>query len=82
MQKTVAVNESGYRIGEDHPNARYTNGDVEMVLRLRDEGKGYGTIAKLVDMPKSTVRDICRSLRRCQCIANYKTVRVSLAEGD
>lgn len=66
MQKTVAVNERGYRVGEDHPNARYTNAEVEMVLELRDEGLGYKRIAKILEMPRATVRDICQGKRRCQ----------------
>ena len=49
MQKAVAVNERGLRIGEDHQNARYTNGEIEMVLTLRDDGKSYGEIARLVE---------------------------------
>ena len=31
MQKTVDVNEAGLRIGEDHPNAKLTDGEVEMI---------------------------------------------------
>ena len=77
MQKTVAVNERGLRIGEDHPNARYTDGEVTMVLELRDEGWGYKRIAKALEMPKSTVRDICTGRRRCQCPATWKRVRVA-----
>ena len=76
MQTTVAVNERGLRIGEDHQNARYTNAEIEMVLTLRDEDKSYGEIARLVEMPKSTVRDICTGRRRCQYPADFKTVRV------
>ena len=76
MQKTAAVNERGLRIGEDHQNARYTNAEIEMVLTLRDEDKSYGEIARLVEMPKSTVRDICTGRRRCQYPADFKTVRV------
>lgn len=76
MQKLVAVNEHGLRIGQDHPNARYTDGEVAMVLALRDEGKSYGQIARLAEMPKSTVRSICKGYRRCQCPADYKAVRV------
>ena len=34
MQKTVAVNEAGLRIGEDHPNAKLTDGEVEMIRQL------------------------------------------------
>ncbi len=76
MQKTVAVNERGLRIGEDHQNARYTNAEIEIVLTLRDEDKSYGEIARLVEMPKSTVRDICTGRRRCQYPADFRTVRV------
>lgn len=76
MPKTVAVNERGLRIGEDHQNARYTNGEIEMVLILRDDGKSYGEIARMVEMPKSTVRDIIKGRRRCQYPASFKSVRV------
>jgi hypothetical protein len=76
MQKAVAVNEAGLRIGEDHQNARYTNGEIEMVLALREDGKSYGEISRLVEMPKSTVRDICTGRRRGQYPADFKTVRV------
>jgi hypothetical protein len=76
MEKTVAVNERNLRIGEDHQNARYTNGEVEMVLSLRDEGKSYRMISNLTQIPKSTVRDICTGRRRCQAVAGHRVVRV------
>lgn len=76
MQKTVAINDAGLRIGEDHQNAKYTNGEIEMVLALRDEGKSYGEIARLVEMPKSTVRDIIKGRRRCQCATKWKRIEV------
>lgn len=76
MQKTVAVNDRGLRIGEDHPNARYTDAEVAMVLDLRDEGMGYKRIAKVMDMPVRTVRGICTGARRCQCPMTWKRVRV------
>ena len=31
MQKTVAVNDAGLRIGEDHPNAKLTDAEVERI---------------------------------------------------
>ena len=70
----LAVNERGYRIGEDHHNARYTNGEVEMVLVLRDEGLGYKAIAKRMEMPVTTVRDICLGRRRSQLVAGVRKV--------
>lgn len=74
MMITVAVNECGRRIGEDHQNARYTNREIEHVLEMRDEGKSYGFIATVMDMPKSTVASICKATRRCQCVMMFKTI--------
>lgn len=76
MIKLVAVNESGLRIGEDHPKARYTNHEVDLVLQLHDQGAGYGKIAAKMDMPKSTVQDFCNGRRRNQCPAEFKPVRI------
>lgn len=73
---SVAVNESGLRIGEDHPNARYTDSEVEMVFALRECGWGYKRIAKAVEMPVRTVRDFINGARRCQCPAKWKKVVV------
>ncbi len=72
--RTVPVNDRGLRIGEDHHNARYTNGEIEMVLALRAEGMGYGAIAERVEMPKSTVQSICNGSRRGQWAARWKSV--------
>lgn len=77
MYKTVAVNDAGLRIGEDHPQARYTNHEIDLVLELRDEGRSYGYIACKMEMPKSTVRDICTGRRRCQSPAGFKKVATS-----
>jgi len=76
MRKNVAVNSAGLRIGEDHPNARYTNVQVDRVLELRDGRMSYGEIARQMQMPKSTVRDLCKGRRRGQYAAVYKVVCV------
>lgn len=75
MPRTIAVNERGLRIGEDHQNAKYTNHEVEMVLDLRDEKLSYREISVRMDMPKSTVRDICKGNRRCQTADRWKEVK-------
>lgn len=74
LTMTVAVNERGLRIGEDHQHARYTNSEVRMVLELRDEGMSYGRIAETMEMPKSTVACICKATRRCQVAAAFKKI--------
>lgn len=72
--KLVAVNDRGQRIGETHPQAKYSNGEVGAVLALRDEGLSYSRIARACEMPKSTVAHICRGDRRCQTPDRYTTV--------
>lgn len=37
MPRLVAVNERGYRIGEDHPRAVLKNHDVELLHQLLEE---------------------------------------------
>ncbi len=71
---SVAVNELGLRVGESHPNARYTNEQVDQVLGLRDDGQSYGQIVRETGIPKSTVACICKGLRRCQTPARWKTI--------
>ena len=80
MQKTVAVNEAGLRIGEDHPKARYTDHEIGQVLRLRDDGLGYKRIAKVMDMPKGTVRNICKGFCRCQTVMGHRRVPIPECE--
>lgn len=77
MQKLVAVNERGMRIGEDHPNARYTDAEIDTLWSLRDEGYGYKRIALFMDMPVRTVRDIIKGKRRAYVATRWKRVRVA-----
>ena len=63
MSRLVAINDIGQRIGETHPRAKYSNGEVAAVLALRDQGLTYSQIAKACEMPKSTVACICRGDR-------------------
>lgn len=76
MQKTVAVNEAGLRIGEDHPNAKLTDGEVEMIRQLHEEGVSYKVLAEKFEISKGTVAKICRYERRGQYLADFKTVPV------
>lgn len=73
VRVVATVNDDGRIIGEDHPNARYTNEDVEHVQALRAEGYTYDQIAKIMDMPVRTVRGYLDGSRRCQSVAGWKT---------
>lgn len=79
-EKQVAVNEAGYRIGEDHPAAKLTNHEVELILELREQCMSYGDIARKFDISKSQVRNICKGLKRCQAPWQWRRVKARLAK--
>jgi hypothetical protein len=72
MKKFIAVNCRGQRVGEDHHNARLTDGEVELVRRLHDQGMAYSAIAAKFDVAKSTVQMICQYLRRAQTVDRHR----------
>lgn len=76
MKMLVGVNEKGLRVGEDHPNARLTNAELELFWALRDEGWSYGRLAAKFEISKSGARKICRGQNRCQVAVSYRTVHV------
>jgi len=70
--KFVPVNERGLRIGEGHPRARLTDGDVECIRALAEAGLRYAEIAVKFEITKWMVGRICRFERRAQTIAYFK----------
>ena len=76
MQKTVAVNEAGLRIGEDHPNAKLTDAEVEMIRQLHEEGVCYECLAVKFEVSKWAIGRICRYERRAQIPADFKAVHI------
>lgn len=75
--RTVAVNDSGRRIGEDQTGAKLTNHEVELFWVLRGEGWGYGRLAAKFEISKGHARDIVKGRRRGQTVARFKEVRAS-----
>lgn len=73
----VAVNEIGRRIGHDHHRAKLTNGEVELIIELRESGMSYLQIAKKFEVGKSTVRDIVKARRRAQYAVAFKLVHIN-----
>lgn len=76
--RTVAVNESGRRIGEDQTGAKLTNHDVDLFWELRGEGWGYGKLAAKFEISKGHARDIIKGRRRGQVPAAWKTIRITV----
>ncbi len=77
MQKTIAVNEAGFRVGEDHQNAKLTNAEVELMRQLNGEGLDYATLAEKFEISKEAVGRICRFERRTAYAARVKTVCIA-----
>ncbi len=73
-RRVVAVNERGQRIGQDHPHARLTDAEVDILLGLRDEGWGYRRLARKFEISRRAVVKICRGINRCQRAARHKTL--------
>lgn len=65
--REVAVNEAGLRIGQDHPNAKLTDSEIERIRSLHEEeGLSYTRIADIYEISKGAVAKICRYERRGQ----------------
>lgn len=78
MLKTIALNESGRRIGESHPRAKLLDYEVEQVLALLDAGLSYAEVARKFDVSKSCIAHIAAGRRRCQTVV--RRLRVSIGK--
>jgi DNA-binding MarR family transcriptional regulator len=75
----IVVNAGGYRIGEDHPKAKLTNYEVELLIGMYEEGNhSLRQLAKVFDISKSQVRNIVTGLKRAQLPERFKTVHLSV----
>lgn len=76
MQKLIALNENGRRIGQEHPLAKLTDAEVEQVHELLGGGMSYALVAGKFDVSKSCIAHIAAGRRRGQSVA--RVVRVSV----
>lgn len=74
-KRVIAVNEKGYRLGEDHHRAKLTDHEVGLVLELLDEGMSERLVAEKMEISRRTVRDIKAGRIRCQTPAAYRPLR-------
>jgi predicted transcriptional regulator len=68
----VAVSLNGIRVGEDSPHAKYTDNEIDSVFRLLDEGYSFADVARMMDMPKSTVWAIAKGLMRATVVDRWE----------
>lgn len=76
MQKLVALNENGNRIGENHPRAKLLDVEVDQVHALREAGFTLRQIGAKMGMSKGGIWKIVHGYRRSQSVA--RVVRVSV----
>ena len=67
-----AVNERGRRIGEDHPGAKLTDHEVELLLALHEQGWGYRRLARKFGIDRGHARRLCLYLQRGQGPVKFK----------
>ena len=79
MQKLVALNENGRRIGESHPRAKLLDYEVDQVLVLLEAGLSYAEVALKFDVSKSCVAHIATGRRRGQSVERLVRVPVSVS---
>lgn len=71
--REFAVNDAGLRIGEDHPNAKLTDAEVELIRSLHeDDGMTYETLAEKFEVSRWAIGRICRYERRGQSVLGRK----------
>lgn len=71
-KKSLAVNDRGYVIGEQHHRAKLSDHEVDLVLELIDEGIPPGEVARKFDISRRTVRDYIAGRYRSQTITGHK----------
>jgi hypothetical protein len=63
-RRFILYAESGNRRGESHHKAVLTDHEVDLMLELHEQGKGYTWLANTFEIPYDTVRSICRGRTR------------------
>lgn len=76
MGECKAFSENGVRIGQFHPNARYTDREVDLMFELKEQGYGSRRIARMMEVPRQTVASILSGRRRCVTAAVWRKVQV------
>lgn len=80
----VNTNDAGFVIGQDHPKAKLSDDDVDLIRELHeDQNFGYAKLAWLFTrktkgkVSKGYIRDICTYRRRCHIPTGSKEIRKS-----
>jgi predicted DNA-binding protein (UPF0251 family) len=72
--RLIGVTKCNRRMGEDHPNAKLTNHEVDLVFELRELGMSYQAIASRMEVSKSQIRNILTGKRRAKLPARFRAL--------
>lgn len=78
VEKIVGVSRNGIRLGEDSPHAKYTDDEIDAVFGLLEEGFSFGGIARMLDMPKSTVWAIATGRMRSTVVDRWEKRKLKI----
>jgi hypothetical protein len=81
--RLIALNDRGNPIGEDHPRAKLTNAEVELIHELANPTDGakplsQREIARKFEISRGTVGDIMSFRRRAVYAVGWRRVQVTL----
>jgi hypothetical protein len=81
--KLVGVDAKGNRLGEDHPRAKLSNEEVELIRELANPSDGAASmpqrlIAEKFEISRGTVADIVTFRRRASYPVGWRRVRVQI----
>ena len=74
--KFFGVDDHGNRVGEDHPRAKLTDHEVELIRQLHEEGGlSLREIAEKFEVTKGTVHDIVNYRRRATTVVGWRKAK-------
>lgn len=76
LTRTIAVNALGRRVGDSHHHAKLTNGEVDRLLEMHEQGIGYRKLATMFEISKTAVRNICNGKARCQVPTQWRKIYI------
>lgn len=78
----VGVNENGQRVGEDHPRAKLTNHEIDLIRELAEERDARGRrvwgrrrLARKFDCSTWTIQSILEERCRLQTAVEFRRVK-------
>jgi hypothetical protein len=67
----IPINEHGNRIGQHHHRARYTDAEVSLAIDLYEDGFSVASVARMMEIPRTTINDYVLGRRRAQTPSEY-----------